>query len=68
MGVWELSLLSLQFVCASKAILLEKVYLKHKNGDFPGGPVVKTSPSNAGGAALIPGLGAKIPHASRLKN
>ena len=31
--------------------------------DFPGGPVVKASPSNAGGAGLIPGQGAKIPHA-----
>ena len=29
--------------------------------DFPGGPVVKTSPSNAGGAGSIPGRGAKIP-------
>ena len=33
------------------------------NRDFPGGPVVKTSPSNAGGAGSIPGRGAKIPHA-----
>ena len=31
--------------------------------DFPGGPVVRTS-SNAGGADLIPGQGAKMPHAS----
>ena len=30
--------------------------------DFPGGPVVKNPPSNAGGAGLIPGLGTKIPH------
>ena len=31
--------------------------------DFPGGPVVKTSlsPSNAGGAGLIPRRGAKMP-------
>ena len=36
-------------------------------GDFPGGPVVKTSPSNAGGAGSIPGQGAKIPHASQPK-
>ena len=36
--------------------------------DFPGGPVVKTLPSNAGGAGLIPGWGAKIPHTSRPKN
>ena len=32
--------------------------------DFPGGPVVKTSPSNAGGAHLILGWGAGVPHAS----
>ena len=31
--------------------------------DFPGGPVVKTSPSNTGGVSSIPGRGAKIPHA-----
>ena len=28
--------------------------------DFPGGPVVMTSPSNAGGMSLIPGQGPKI--------
>ena len=32
--------------------------------DFPGGPVVETSPSNAGVAGLIPGRGAEIEHAS----
>ena len=38
-------------------------------GDFPGGPVVGTSPSSAGSVGLIPGWGAKIPHAaSRPKN
>ena len=37
-------------------------------GDFPGGPVVKTSPSNAGGVGSIAGRGGKIPHASRPKN
>ena len=31
--------------------------------DFPGGPVVKTLLSNAGGAGSIPGWGAKTPHA-----
>ena len=36
--------------------------------DFPGGPGVKTSPSNAGGAGLIPGQGVKIPHTSWPKN
>ena len=30
--------------------------------------MVKTSPSNAGGADSIPGRGAEIPHASRPKN
>ena len=29
--------------------------------DFPGDPVVKTSPSNTGGVISIPGGGAKIP-------
>ena len=32
--------------------------------DFSGGPVVKTLPSNAGGAGLMPSWGASIPHAS----
>ena len=42
---------------------------KERNGgDFLGGLVVKTLPSNAGGVGLIPGKGAKIPHASWLKN
>ena len=31
--------------------------------DFPGAPVVKTSPSTTGGAGSIPGRGTKIPHA-----
>ena len=35
--------------------------------DFPGGPVVKTLPSNAEGVGLIPGWAAKIPHASQTK-
>jgi len=42
--------------------------VKTKVGDFPGGPVVKTSPSNAGGAGSIPSQGAKISHASRPKH
>ena len=37
-------------------------------GDFPGGPVVKTLPSNAGGMDSIPDWGAKIPHALQPKN
>ena len=30
--------------------------------DFPGGPVVKNLPCNAGYAGPIPGWGTKIPH------
>ena len=37
-------------------------------GDFPGSPVVKTLPSNAGGVGWIPVLGVKIPCAWRPKN
>ena len=37
--------------------------LKNKGRDFPGGPVVNTSPSSAGHVGSIPGRGAKIPHA-----
>ena len=35
--------------------------------DFHGDPVVKTSPSNAGGAGSSPGSGAESPHAWRPK-
>ena len=31
--------------------------------DFPGGPVVKNLPSNAGDTGSIPGGGTQIPHA-----
>ena len=37
-------------------------------GAFPGGPVVKNSPSNVGSEDSIPGQGAKIPYASWAKN
>ena len=40
---------------------------ENNQGDFPGGPVFKTSASNAGGEGSIPDLGAKIPHASEPK-
>ena len=33
--------------------------------DFPGGPVVKSSPSSAGNVGLIPGQGTKIAHAMK---
>ena len=34
--------------------------LKDTSGPFPGDPVVRSSPSNAGGAGCIPGQGAKL--------
>ena len=36
-------------------------------GDIPGGPVVKTSPSDIGGMGSILGQGTKIPRASQRK-
>ena len=41
--------------------------LKCNHWDFLDGPVVKTSPSNAGVAGSIPGQGTKIPDASMPK-
>ena len=39
-----------------------------KTGNFLGSPVVKTSPSNAGGAGSIPGQEFNIPHDVQVKN
>ena len=36
-------------------------HLSKHQGDFPGGPVAETLPSNRQGADLIPGQRAKIP-------
>ena len=41
----------------------ESVKIK-KLRDFPGDPVVKNLPSNAGGVGSMPGRGTKIPHAA----
>ena len=38
--------------------------VKNLPWNFPAHPGVKTSPSNAGGAGLVPGEGTKIPRAS----
>ena len=35
-----------------------------KLGGFPGAPVVKNLPRNAGDVGVIPGQGTKIPHAT----
>ena len=42
--------------------------LKLQHRELPGGPVVKTLPSNAGDAGSTPGRGAKTPYASQPKN
>ena len=46
--------------CSSLFITQGKIQRK---GDFPGGPVVKNLPCNAGGRGSIPGWGPKVPHA-----
>ena len=40
----------------------ETAYQVSEFGDFPGGPVVKNLPSNAGDVGSIPGQGIKTPH------
>ena len=42
----------------------EQFHQKCPFRDFPGGPVVKNLPSNAGDAGLIPRWGTKTPHAT----
>ena len=37
----------------------------HGLGDFPGGPVVKNSPTNAGDLGSVPGWGTKEPTSHR---
>ena len=39
---------------------IKEIASKSSHQNFPGGPVVKISPSNAGGADSVPGGGAKI--------
>ena len=55
------------------SVMLAELQLPHfgvLNGhrNFPGGPAVKTSPSDAGPVVSIPGPEAKIPHAPWPKN
>ena len=49
--------------CKPKFRKSKNIYKKSR-GDFPGGPVVKTLPSNAGDTGSIPSWGTKIPHAA----
>ena len=39
---------------------METTSIKEQSRDFPGGPVGKTLPSNAGRVGSIPGWGAKV--------
>ena len=48
-------------------ILYPEKSFKSEWRDFPGSPVVKNSPSTAGGAGSISCWGAKIPHALKPK-
>ena len=46
---------------------IQVIVLKKVQRDFPGSPVVGTSPSKAKGVSSIPGWGTKIPHELRPK-
>ena len=48
-------------------MLPASLFFKMGLWDFPGGPVVKTSPSNARGLDSVPGLGVKSSHALQQK-
>ena len=64
--VWVVEIYcSRKFSCLFKYILHKQRpksldFIKNSCRDFPGGPVVKNPPSNAGDAGLIPGQGTKI--------
>ena len=47
-----------------KICTLLYIYIKYITRDFPGVPVVKNLPANAGDVGSIPGRGTKIPHAA----
>ena len=59
------------FQLFSKKIFLQKAFYKKKkkkSSEFPGSPVVKALPCNAGGDGLIPGRGAKhMPQGQKTK-
>ena len=46
-------------------VCLQEETSKQTNRDFPGGPVVKNLPYNAGDTGSIPGQGTKILHAAQ---
>ena len=63
-GISQARILEWDAISSSHAVILKMRYTWY----FPGGLMVKTSPSNAMGAGLILGWGAKIAHASQPKN
>lgn len=58
----ESFVVSVAMTLYKKLKLYSSIIQKLVSGDFPGGVVVRTSLSNAGGVNLIPGLRIKIPH------
>ena len=55
--------LSTRYICNIQQ-LLGHWFTEVQPWDFPGGPLVKTSPSSARGAGLIPDQRTKIPRAT----
>ena len=52
---WSITIFSIKFHTSYIHTLFQRV-----SGDFPGGPVVKNLPSDAGDMGWIPGQGTKI--------
>lgn len=48
---------------AASLLQNNKLGLKPRSSNFPGGPVIKNAPCNSGDAGSILSLGTKIPHA-----
>ena len=61
---WSILYSRLQIDLWTKWTIIENWIRKVKKGDFPGGTVIRNSPSNAGDMGSIPGQGTKIPHAT----
>ena len=52
-------------VCESRQLRLH--FLNWKMRDFPGGPMVRNLPSNAGGMSSVPSWGTKVLHAAKVQ-
>ena len=56
------------FFCEYKVVICRRsavdyIRVNNQSRDYPGGPVIKNPPSNAGDVGSIPGYGTKIQHA-----